>query len=266
MEESFANAGEELHSKVKMYAAQHRCSYKEGFDAVKELEPGLARRYLRGESDAEANFRKVCEERERRVVVYQDHFNVNEKRAREMVDDHDPNMRNIPLDAGSVLDVRTRERMAKGEAEDYGGAMRAVLADDPLLAECYRAGLPYLETSNAHAYQVEDLQTNGPTAKGKLGVLISGARLPSNAPDVPLMLKITNLTPDLVRDAASERLDEIAKALITTLGLSGQVSDRYPETLRQARRENLALVAASESGRMTEEALRQIFWPWFSRD
>ena len=167
----------------------------------------------------------------------------------------------IPLDAGSVVDARTQERMNQG-AKSYSEAMNAVLADDPLLAECYRSGKPYLEASATRAYQ--DDQTNGPTAKAKLGVLISGARLPSNAPDIPLMLRVANLTPDLVRDAANERIDELANGLIDTLGLRGMKSERYPETLRQARREHVELVRAAETGVMNETALREIYFPWFT--
>lgn len=163
------------------------------------------------------------------------------------------------LSAESVVDYRAQERMRQG-AKNYSEAVRAVLADDALLAECYRSGLPYLEAS-AHAYQ--DEATTGPTAKVKLGMLISGARLPSNAPDVELMLRIANLTPALVRDAASERIDELANAFIDKTGMTGQKSERYPEALGQVRRDNPALVAAAENGRMSEEALREIYIPWF---
>lgn len=160
-----------------------------------------------------------------------------------------------------VVDERARSYAEKHGVKDYMEAVKAVLDEDPHLKFCYSRDLPYLEASSTHAYQAE---ANGPGAKQKLGVLISGARLDSNAPDVLLMLRIANLTPDLVRDAASERLTEIANTLIDTLGLTGMKSDRFPETLRQARREHPELVSAAESGVLNETALREIFYPWFT--
>ena len=272
--QTYENPGDEVHALAEKYQDSMGLSYIDALKKVAREKSQLWARYSKGESTLDQETERGAREFARRIPVYSEEFGLDESSAEKMVRETDPKMKiyskqggqtimnteKIPLDAGSVLDVRTRERMAKGGAKSYAEAMRAVLADDPLLAECYRADLPYLEASAIRAYQ-DDMPNV--SAKGQLGALISGARLPSNAPDVPLMLKIANLTPDLVRNAASDRLDEIAKALINTLGLSGQVSDRYPETLRQARRENLALVAASESGRMTEEALRGIFWPWF---
>lgn len=167
------------------------------------------------------------------------------------------------LSAESVVDFRAREKMEKGEVKQYAEAMRVVLAEDQLLAECYRAGKPYLEASAARAYQDEMPNV---TAKSQLGVLISGARLPSNAPDVPLMLRIANLTPGLVRAAADERIDEMANAITGRPGMPQQKSEAYPIALRQIRQEHPELVAASESGVLGEAALREIYYPWFSRD
>lgn len=278
MQTQYENAGDELHAKIEQYMDKVGCSYAEAMRRVTRDHRDLAVRYAFGEGEINPKDAEGAEEFQRRCQAYEEHFRVDKSTAEKMVLEHDPEMRKyskqggstvmsteqVPLSAESVVDVRAQERMNKGGVKDYAEAMKAVLDADPLLAECYLKGLPYLEAS-AHAYQ-QDEQTTGPTAKAKLGVLISGARLSSNAPDVPLMLRIANMTPDLVRDAAGERLDEIANKLIDTLGLRGMKADRYPETLRQARREHPALVTASETGRMTEEALREIFYPWFSRD
>lgn len=262
-QETVESASEQIDGLAKKYQDQLGLSYSDALKKVAREKPTLWRQYSSCESHVGRKVREASEERERRVVVYQSHFNVDERRARQMVQDHDPGMRNIPLDAGSVLDVRAQERVKQG-AKNYSEAVKAVLADDPLLAECYRSGRPYLEGSAAHAY--EDEQTNGPTEKARLGVLINGARKSDNSPDVELMLKTANLAPDLVRGAASERINELANEFIDKLVAPGLKSERYPEALGQVRRDNPALVAAAESGRMSEEALRQIFWPWFSRD
>lgn len=274
----FENAGQALDAKVRHYCAERHCSYDEGFHAMKEVEPQLWHRYASGESDLDPKDKEGSEEFARRIQAYSEHFKISPGVAELRVRQDDPKMKKysrqggsivmdteqIPLSAESVVDSRAQERMAKGEVKDYAEAVKAILAEDPLLAECYRSGRPYLEGSAAHAY--EDEQTNGPTEKARLGVLINGARKSDNSPDVELMLKTANLAPDLVRGAASERIDELANEFIDKLVAPGLKSERYPEALGQVRRDNPALVAAAESGRMSEEALRQIFWPWFSRD
>lgn len=193
------------------------------------------------------------------------------------------------LSAESVVDVRAQELMAKGEIKSYSEAMKAVLAEDDLLSHCYQRGLPYLEAS-AHSYEEDPMRSKAvagtteprpgatsswtamlpserpSTAMQELGVLISGARLPDNSPDVPLMLRIANMVPQLTRDAAYERLVQIAYKLIDTLGLTGVRSERFPETFRRAQNEHPGLAASATGGVMNEDALREIFFGWFSRD
>lgn len=299
--ETFENAGQELDSKVKVYAAEHHCDYAEGLRAMKKLEAELWYSYASDESDLDRQLRKGGREYARRVTAYSEHFNIDRDVARRRVAAHDPTMRlyskqggfmnseKLPLSAESVVDVRARERMEKGSVKDYGEAMKAVLADDDLLSHCYLKGLPYLEAS-AHAYEEDPMRSavvqgivgpppqgqatstemppseTGTTAIQELGVLISGARLPDNSPDVLLMLKISNMVPQLVRDAAYERMVQLAYALFNTLGLTGVRADRFPELFRQAQREHPGLAASAVGGVMNEEALREIYFGWFSRD
>lgn len=193
------------------------------------------------------------------------------------------------LSAQYVVDQRARSYAEKHGVKDYMEAVKAVLDEDDLLAHCYSKNLPYLEAS-AHSYEEDPMRSRGvagvteppprgqasstpmppsepgTTALQELGVLISGARLPDNSPDVPLMIRIANMVPQNVRDAAYERLVQIAYKLIDTLGLGGVRSDRFPETFRQAQREHPGLAAAANGGVMNEEALREIYYPWFSRE
>jgi len=168
------------------------------------------------------------------------------------------------LSAESVVDCRTQELMAKGAIKNYADAMRTVLAADELLSLCYLKGLPYLESSakNYRSYQDEMVNVG---RKARLGALIVGARSASNAPDIGLMLRIANLVPNLVRDAASERLDELANEASTRSGMPQQRSEAYPIALARVRGEHPELVAANESGFLDEAALREIYYPWFSR-
>lgn len=186
------------------------------------------------------------------------------------------------LSAESVVDFRVRELIGKGEIKNYGEAMKAVLAEDDLLSRCYQRGLPYYEEdpmrSKAIAGTTEPPPRGqasstpmpqsepGTAALQELGVLISGARQPDNSPDVPLMLRISNMVPQLVRDAAYERMVQLAYALFDKLGLTGARADRFPELFRQAQREHPGLAAASVGGIMNEDALRDIFFGWFSRE
>jgi len=195
----------------------------------------------------------------------------------------------VPLSAESVVDFRAQEKMKKEGAKNYREAFEAVLADDPHLAECYTRRLPYIEAS-ARAYQDDPMasaivraiveprpgvtvEVSGmppgdftSTALMRLGILINGARTSDNSPDVPVMLQIANLAPDLVKGAASERLDALTRAKINQLGRPGIASENYPESFRLVSQQHPELVAAAETGRLSEEALREIFWPWFSRD
>jgi hypothetical protein len=253
---------------------------------VVRAEPQLARRYSNRESDSARKFDKASRERERRVAVYQTEFNVDERRAIQMVEEHDPNMRNIPLDAGDVVNQRTQERMSQG-AKSYGEAMKAVLADDELLAECYRSGLPYLEAS-AKAYQQDPMSSPGwraiteprpdavltsspgmpeaqftNTARLRLGALLAGAKLADGTINIPLALQIAGLVRDEVRSACGEALDELARAMINRRGLRGQASEAYPEGYRLAVAEHPELYAASQTGILTEESLRDLFIQWF---
>src|SRR3989338_5937756 len=79
--ETFGNAGVELDSKVKVYAAQHRCSYKEAFDTVKGLEPALYQAYAFDETPLDREVRKGSQEFSRRVVAYQDEWNLSRDEA-----------------------------------------------------------------------------------------------------------------------------------------------------------------------------------------
>lgn len=196
------------------------------------------------------------------------------------------NTEKVPLSAESIVDFRARERMEKGSVKNYGEAMKAVLSDDPHLEFCYQKNYPYVETK---IYEEDPMRSSvvqgivGPPPYGQatstgmassetgiasmqeLGVLLSGARLPDNSPDVLLMLKISNMVPQLVRDAAYERMVQLAYALFDKLGLAGARADRFPEPFRQAQREHPGLAAASVGGIMNEDALREIYFGWFSR-
>jgi hypothetical protein len=303
--QTFENAGEELDHRAHAYADKRGCSYAEALGAVAREDPGLYRRYMNvtGESGPDPEDMKGAGEFRRRIKAYSEHFHISRDEAERRVRAHDPNMRKyfrqggsiamsteqVPLDPGSVVDTRVQALLSKGSVKSYGEAMKAVLAGDDLLSHCYQKGLPYLEAS-AHAYEEDPMRSSvvqaivgppsrgqvtqttippsetGTTAMQELGVLISGARLPDNSPDVPLMLRISNMVPQLVRDAAGERMVQIAYKLIDTLGLTGVRSDRFPEAFRQAQREHPGLAAASVGGIMNEDALRDIFFGWFSRE
>src|SRR3989338_4101621 len=94
------DAGEEMHAKIEAHMDKTGVSYVEAMRVIASQNRELARRYSNRESDAEGKFGWAGQGRERRIVVYQSHFNVDERRATHMVADHDPAMRNIPLDAG----------------------------------------------------------------------------------------------------------------------------------------------------------------------
>jgi hypothetical protein len=284
--QTYENAGEEMHAKIEAHMDKTGVSYAEAMRVIASQNRELARRYSMGESQPVRQFHKASEERERRIVVYQDHFNVNERRATEMVEEHDPKMRNIPLDAGSVVDARVQERMQKQGAKSYSEEMQAVLVDDPLLSECYRAGKPYIEAARKYAEdpmaspeiraitepRPDAVVTPSPdrpapefanTARLRLGALLAGAKSADGSVDISLALQIAGLVPDEVRSACGEALDELARAMIQRRGLRGQASEAYPEGYRLAVAEHPALWSASQTGRLTEESLKDLFIQWF---
>lgn len=287
--QTYQDAGQEFHAKIEQYMDKAGCSYAEAMRFVAWQNRDLARRYSHGESDAGAKFDKAAGERERRVGVYADHFNTDTRRAETMVDEHDPKMRNIPLDAGSVVAARTEERMAKG-ARNYGETMRAVLADDPQLAACYNAGKPYIEAAKEfiedpmRSREIRAITEPRPdavatstgmpegeftnTSRLRLAALLAGAKATDGGIDIPLALQIAGLVPDEVRAAAGEALDEIARSKINSLSTagqaSGQTSSLYPQGYRLAVAEHPELAAASQTGALSEDGLRDLFPQWFS--
>ena len=190
------------------------------------------------------------------------------------------------LDPGSVVDARAQEKLEKGSVKSYGEGMKAVLKEDAHLAFCYLKNYPFIESKSyqedpARAQIVQGITEPPPTGQAtatapqpseagtsamqELGILISGARLADNSPDVVLMIRIANLVPQLVRDAASERMNAIAYAIIARRNLPGTRSDVFPNAYAEAVQENPELAATANGGVMNENALKEIFFGWFSR-
>lgn len=298
------SAAEEVDWLARKYEDAQGLCYSDALRKVAHDKPDLWARYSRGESEPDPKEKEGAEEFSRRITAYSEHFEISRDEAEKRVREHDPAMKKyqirggtivmdtkqIPLSAESVLAVRTEERLAKGGVKDYSQVMKEILTDDPLLAECYRAGLPYLEAS-AHNYKEDPMasqviqaiveprpqgqatSTEMPpskvqtTAMQELGILINGARNADNSPDVALMIQIANMVPQLVRDAASERLNSLAYAFIDILGLVGGArSQKFPEAYSEAIKKHPGLAASASSGVLNEDALREIFFGWFSRD
>lgn len=284
--QNYENADAQVHALAEKYQDTQGLSYSDALKQVAREKPELWRRYSRGESDAGAKFTNAAGERERRIMVYQEHFQVDERRATEMVDEHDPNMRNIPLDAGSIVDARARERMAAGRAKTYNQAMQQVLDADEHLKRRYTTGQPYIEAARKY---VEDpmasaevraiteprpdaIVTPSPdkptpeftnTARLRLGAMLAGAKGPDGGIDVQLALRIAGLVPDEVQAAAGEALDELTRAMINRRGMRGTTSQAYPEAYRLAVAEHPDLWAASQSGTLSEDGLKDLFVQWF---
>ena len=279
------DAGEEMHAKIEAHMDKTGVSYVEAMRVIASQNRELARRYSNRESDAEGKFRWAGQERERRIVVYQSHFNVDERRATNVVEDHDPAMRNIPLDAGSVVDARAEERLATGKAKNYNEAMQQVLDADEHLKYCYTARQPYIEAARQYladpmaAPEIRAITEPRPdavatstempeaeftnTARLRLGALLAGAKSADGSIDIPLALQIAGLVPDEVRSACGEALDEIARAMIARRGLRGQVSEAYPEGYRLAVAGHPQLWTTSQTGTLTAEGLKDLFIQWF---
>jgi hypothetical protein len=284
--QTYGNAGEEMHAKIEAHMDKTGVSYAEAMRVIASQNRELARRYSTGESQPVRQFHKAGEERERRVVAYEDHFNVSRGRAEQMVEEHDPAMKNIPLDPGDVVNARAEALLAKGEVKGYSEAMRSVLSSDPHLAHCYQRGLPYIEAARKYvedpmaAPEIRAITEPRPdavvtpstgmpeaeftnTARIRLAALLAGAKSADGSVDIALALQIAGLVPDEVRAACGEALDELARAMIQRRGLRGQASEAYPEGYRLAVAEHPALWTASQTGRLTEESLKDLFIQWF---
>ncbi|MBI3059124.1 MAG: hypothetical protein HYY81_07435, partial [Deltaproteobacteria bacterium] len=224
--QTFENAGDEVHALAEKYQDSMGLSYDDALKKVSREKPQLWARYSKGESGPDHEIERGAQEFGRRITAYSGHFQISRGEAEKRVRQHDPKMKiysnqggvvnmdteKIPLNAESVVATRTEEKLKAG-AKDYGEAMRAVLADDPLLAECYSHNLPYVEASSARAYQEDPMASAivraiveprpgvtvevpgmpagdfTSTALMRLGILINGARKADNSPDVALMLQ-----------------------------------------------------------------------------
>src|SRR3990172_5664715 len=120
----YENPGQELDRKAHAYADKRGCSYAEAMAHVAREEPELARRYAFGESNQEHEIKKGAGEFSRRVVAYQEEWNLTKDQAERRVREHDPKMKiysnqggltmnteKIPLSAESVVAARTEEKL-----------------------------------------------------------------------------------------------------------------------------------------------------------
>lgn len=299
-QETAENVGQEIDGLAQKYQDQLGLSYSDALKKVAREKPALWARYNRGESQPNPKDAEGAEEFSRRIVAYSEHFTVDKSTAESMVREHDPEMRKyskqggstvmsteqVPLSAESVVDSRARERMAKGEVKEYAEAIKAVLADDPHLAVCYQKNLPYIEAARKYVEypmasaevraitepRPDAIVTPSPerpapeftnTARLRLGAMLAGAKGPDGGIDIARALQIAGLVPDEVRGAASEALDELTRAMINRRGMRGATSQAYPEAYRLAVAEHPALWAASQTGTLTEEGLKDLFIQWF---
>jgi hypothetical protein len=225
--ETFDNAGQELDHKVKLHAAQHNLSYEAALQQVKTLEPDLYRAYVFDVTPLDRKVRDGAEEFSRRVVAYQDEWNLSRDEAKRRVAAHDPAM--------------------KCYEQDPYGPVRVVGIQEPL------------QTTDWTVTQMAPGEIHV-TALMQISVLLGG--LPRNA-DMSIsfdaaarVLQAGYL--DLLIRAAGEKMDYYARAEISILGLPGFSSENYRIGFDSARRKYPALTQIYSGGRISMQGLKEL--------
>jgi len=224
---TYENPGQELDAKARRFSAEKRCTYAEAFAVVKAEAPELFFRYVSGESDLDREVRKGGEEFSRRVVAYQEEWNLSRDEARRRVASHDPAMKCYEQDPYASIPAR-------GET----------------------APLPSSD------WQVSEMPVgeNRVTALMQIGVLLGG--IPRN-PNMSIsfdaaarVLQAGYL--DLLVKAASEKMDYYARSEISILGLPGFSSENYKIGFDSARRKYPALTQIYSGGRISLQGLKEL--------
>lgn len=225
--ETFDNAGQELDHKVKLHAAQHNLSYEAALQQVKTLEPDLYRAYVFDVTPLDRKVRDGAEEFSRRVVAYQDEWNLSRDEAKRRVGNHDPAMKCYEQDPYGPTAIR-------GQTEPNPSTDWTVTQMAP---------------GEIHV-----------TALMQIGVLLGG--LPRN-PDFSIsfdqaarVLQAGFL--DLLVKAASEKMDYYARSEISILGLPGFSSENYKIGFDSARRKYPALTQIYSGGPITMQGLKDL--------
>lgn len=245
-----ANESHQIDAEVQRYMREHRENeYATALRAV------LKRA---GEKRAEAHA-----ELGRRIPAYQSHFGIKTyEKAKDLVLDHDAGLaskvggKRQPLRPSDVVDVRAKQ-YAREHKVSYGEAMKEVLYQDDRLAMCYELNLPYVEGGD-----VRDYADSKPGAIQRLGALLGGAKDDRGSLDLEFALRVGNLAPDLVKQAAGERLVALANQFIISEGMPGFHADNFAVALRRVRQDHPELTASAESGRLNETALKEILFSW----
>ncbi|MBI4524807.1 MAG: hypothetical protein HY695_13470 [Deltaproteobacteria bacterium] len=80
------------------------------------------------------------------------------------------------------------------------------------------------------------------------------------------VIEVLNMHPDLARKIASDALAHFARIEFNKEQLPGLISQHWPEMTRRAIKNHPAVAAMWNTGRVSEEALREIFPSWFPKE
>lgn len=227
MSKETLNAGQELDAKVRWYSAEHHCSYEEGLTAMRELAPELYQAYVFDETPLDGEVRRGVEEFGRRVVAYQEQWNLSRDEARRRVAAHDPGMR--------------------AYAEDPYGPIRV------------RGETAPRPSADVEVTQMPPGQIHS-TALMQIAVLLGG--IPRN-PDMSISFDAAAQVLlagylDLLIAAAGEVLDSLTRAEFNKRGLPGYLSEHYPTLFQQVTRQYPELATIYSGGRITLQGLKDL--------
>ena len=190
--------------------------------------------------------------------------------------------------ASLELDDRARKYVLTHGNVTYADGLRYVLASDPDLMRRYNRDPAGVDSANDVEAGVEidrqiknRMSASGEsyesayygllrgethkyenTATTKLGNIVASVKLPDNRIDIGLALKLVANVPDLVRQAAEEKLASLAGQWVENSGLLGTEADRE-RALVQVRQANVDLASAERTGTLNESALETMYPQFF---